>query len=61
VAKGGLTQVGAALGRGMVLAFLLSNDPAASCGVNTSADYTGAQVTFSNIRWGDLETTFVAY
>jgi cellulase len=72
---GGLTTMGQALGKGMVLVFSIWNDsgqfmnwldsgsngPCSSTAGNpTTIESTtpGTYVTFSNIRWGDIGSTF---
>jgi cellulase len=73
---GGLTTMGEALGRGMVLIFSIWNDnsqymnwldsgssgPCSSSAGNPATIETqtpGTYVTFSNIRWGDIGSTFM--
>ncbi|KAL9048265.1 MAG: hypothetical protein Q9162_007801 [Coniocarpon cinnabarinum] len=73
--RGGLKQMGAALGRGMVLIFSLWNDNggnmnwldsgnAGPCSSSEGAPSLIQQkdpstdVTFSNIKWGDIGTTY---
>lgn len=73
---GGLTTMGEALGRGMVLVFSIWNDnsqymnwldsgssgPCSSSAGNPATIETqtpGTYVIFSNIRWGDIGSTFV--
>ncbi|OBT91317.1 hypothetical protein VE01_10684 [Pseudogymnoascus verrucosus] len=72
---GGLTTMGQALGRGMVLIFSIWNDagqhmswldsgssgPCSSSEgnpTNIQQQTPGTYVTFSNIRWGDIGSTF---
>ncbi|KUJ18830.1 putative endoglucanase [Mollisia scopiformis] len=72
---GGLTTMGQALGRGMVLIFSIWNDggqfmnwldsgsngPCSSTAGNPAsieAQTPGTYATFSNIRWGDIGSTF---
>jgi cellulase len=72
---GGLTTMGQALGKGMVLVFSMWNDNtqymnwldegtngpcSATAGDPTTieAQTPGTYVTFSNIRWGDIGSTF---
>jgi cellulase len=72
---GGLTTMGQALGRGMVLIFSIWNDggqfmnwldsgsngPCSSTAGNPSlieSQTPGTYATFSNIRWGDIGSTF---
>jgi cellulase len=72
---GGLTTMGEALGRGMVLIFSIWNDAGQFMGwldsgssgpcsstdgnpANIQANTPGTYVTFSNIRWGDIGSTF---
>ena len=72
---GGLTTIGQALGRGMVLVFSIWNDASQSMNwldsgssgpcsstagnpTNIEAHDPGTYVTFSNIRWGDIGSTF---
>jgi cellulase len=72
---GGLTTIGEALGRGMVLVFSIWNDdsqymnwldsgssgPCSSSAGNPAtieSQTPGTYVTFSNIRWGDIGSTF---
>jgi cellulase len=71
----GLTTIGKALGKGMVLVFSIWNDnsqfmnwldsgssgPCSSSAGNAAtieAQTPGTYVTFSNIRWGDIGSTF---
>jgi len=72
---GGLTTMGQALGKGMVLVFSIWNDsgqymnwldsgsngPCSSTAGNPTtieSQTPGTYVTFSNIRWGDIGSTF---
>jgi cellulase len=74
---GGLTTIGKALGKGMVLVFSIWNDnsqymnwldsgssgPCSSSAGNPATiekQTPGTYVTFSNIRWGDIGSTFSA-
>ncbi|KAK5118767.1 hypothetical protein LTR85_007973 [Meristemomyces frigidus] len=74
-ARGGLAQMGEALGRGMVLIFSIWNDAGAymdwldsgtagPCNstegnpVLIEAEDPGTSVTFSNIKWGDIGSTY---
>lgn len=75
--QGGLTEMGQALGRGMVLVFSLWSDPtgfmdwldegtAGPCSATAGnpaiieQEEPGVSVTFSNIKWGDINSTYKA-